>query len=83
MKKKDTQYKWVRKNRKKSSIWKRKKSLVGWKKMPNTNEEGTNRKKKSNMEGINWKKTCIIEIKKGQIGKKSPILKRNGDIRKK
>ncbi len=36
---------------------KEKKSLVGWrKKMPNTNEEGTNRKKKSNMEGINWKK---------------------------
>ena len=61
-----------------------KKSSVGWKKnMPNTNEEGKNRKKKSKMEGINWKKPCIMEIKKGQIGKKSLILNRNGEIRKK
>ena len=51
--------------------------------MPNTNEEGTNRKKKSKMEGISWKKNCIMEIMKGQIGIKSPILKRNSDIRKK
>ena len=44
---------------------KEKKSSVGWrKKMPITNEEGTNRKKRSNIEKKWWYKK---EIMKGQI----------------
>ena len=54
----------------------KKKSSVGWKKMPNTNEEGTNRKKKSNMEGINWKKNLYNGNKEGTNRKKKSNIEK-------
>ena len=53
-----------------------KKSSVGWKRIPNTNEEGTNRKKKSNMEGINWKKNLYNRNKEGTNRKKKSNIEK-------